>query len=239
MLNKRELLYSGKVKNLYATEDLDLVIMEHRNDATAFNAKKKANLEKKGEINNRFNAHIMTILEKAGIATHFVKLISNTECLVKKLDMIPVEFVIRNRVAGGLSQRLGLEEGIVLRKPLLELFFKSDRLGDPMINENHVEIFEWARPEEMVVLKSICYQINEILKVQFEKVRLLLVDFKLEFGRFKNQLLLGDEFTLDGCRLWDSETYEKFDKDRFRRDLGEVIEHYESAAARLGVNNPA
>lgn len=239
---KQAFIYSGKSKTLYATDNPQLLWLEYRDDATAFNGVKKASLPRKGLINNYFNSHFMSLLESKGIKTHFVKQLSETEALVKKMEMIPIEFVVRNRVAGSLSKRLGLEEGTVLREPVLEFFFKSDPLGDPMINESHIHVFEWAQEDEMLELKERSLQINQILQPFFEKAGLCLVDFKLEFGRFfsegKKALLLGDEFTLDGSRVWDVNTLKKFDKDRFRRDLGEVLESYQEAAKRLGIHLP-
>ncbi len=233
---KKTILATGKSKTIYTTDDPNLLVMEFRDDATAFNGVKKASLARKGKVNNHFNAHVMQLLAAENIAVHFVKLLSETESLVKKLDMIRIEFVVRNVVAGGISKRLGIEEGMVLPEPTLELFLKDDALGDPMINESHVHVFNWAKDEEIAELKQRTLRINTILKAFFAKAGLTLVDFKLEFGRADGKLLLGDEFTLDGCRVWDTKTQKKFDKDRFRRDLGEVIESYEEAAERLGID---
>lgn len=236
---KKEFLYSGKAKTIYSTDDPNLFVLEYRDDATAFNGVKKAALSRKGLVNNYFNAHVMEMLEQQGIATHFVKRLSDTESLVKKLHMVPVEFVVRNVVAGGLSKRLGIEEGMELPEPIMELFLKDDALGDPMINESHVHVFKWATDAEVTELKKISLKVNDVLKTFFAKAGLILVDFKLEFGRADGKLVLGDEFTLDGSRVWDVETKKKFDKDRFRRDLGDVIESYEEAAKRLGIEIPA
>ncbi len=235
---KQAAVYTGKAKTVYATDDPELFVMEYRDDATAFNGVKKAALDRKGKVNNYFNAHVMQVLEHQGIKTHFVKLLSDNESLVKKLDMIKVECVIRNVVAGGISKRLGIEEGMVLPEPTFEFFLKDDALGDPIINESHIHVFKWATDAEVTELKRKTFLVNDILKAWFATAGLTLVDFKLEFGRHHGELLLGDEFTLDGCRVWDAVTQEKFDKDRFRRDLGNVIEFYEAAAKRLGINIP-
>lgn len=235
-LHKQKLLYTGKAKSLYETDNADYLIMEFRDDATAFNGVKKAQLARKGQVNNHFNAFIMRHLEAAGIQTQFVELFSPTESIVKHLDMIRVECVIRNFAAGNLAKRLGLEEGVPLNPPTQEFFLKHDELNDPMINDSIVLAFGWASEAEIAGMKKIAHHVNEVLKALFLNVGLLLVDFKLEFGRGKDgQLVLGDEFTPDGCRIWDAKTGEKLDKDRFRRDLGTVIEAYEEVAQRLGI----
>jgi len=219
-VEKGELINSGKAKSLYKSSDPDFYIMHYRDDTSAFDGVKKESLEGKGKTNNKFNAFIMLILEKEGVATHFQKLLSDTESLVKKLDMVPVECVIRNVAAGGICRRLGLEEGLDLDPPTFEFFYKNDELHDPMINEMKIKTF----------------QVNDTLKRLFSEAGMILVDFKLEFGSFKGELLLGDEFTPDGCRVWDSETREKLDKDRFRQDLGNVVESYQTIAKKLGIN---
>ncbi|MCP1363365.1 phosphoribosylaminoimidazolesuccinocarboxamide synthase, partial [Halomonas sp. BBD45] len=185
--------------------------------------------------NNKFNAFIMGKLEAAGIPTHFDGLLSDTECVVKKLDMIPVECVVRNLAAGGLVRRLGVEEGMTLNPPTFELFLKNDEKGDPMINESLAETFGWATPEQLARMKALTFQVNDVLKQLFLDGGMLLVDYKLEFGVFKGEIVLGDEFSPDGCRLWDEKTREKLDKDRFRQGLGGVIEAYEEVGRRLGI----
>ncbi|AVK03438.1 MULTISPECIES: phosphoribosylaminoimidazolesuccinocarboxamide synthase [Pseudomonas aeruginosa group] len=234
-MEKREELYRGKAKSVYRTDDADRLILLFRNDTSAFDGKRIEQLDRKGAVNNKFNAFIMQKLEAAGIPTQFDTLLSDTECLVKKLDMIPVECVVRNFAAGSLVRRLGVEEGIALTPPTFELFLKNDALGDPFINESHVQAFGWATPEQLAQMKTYSFKVNEVLNKLFDEAGLLLVDFKLEFGLFHGQIVLGDEFSPDGCRLWDKETRKKMDKDRFRQGLGEVIEAYEEVARRLGV----
>ncbi|AVR69107.1 MULTISPECIES: phosphoribosylaminoimidazolesuccinocarboxamide synthase [Pseudomonas aeruginosa group] len=234
-MEKREELYRGKAKSVYRTDDADRLILLFRNDTSAFDGKRIEQLDRKGAVNNKFNAFIMQKLEAAGIPTQFDTLLSDTECLVKKLDMIPVECVVRNFAAGSLVRRLGVEEGVALTPPTFELFLKNDALGDPFINESHVQAFGWATPEQLAQMKTYSFKVNEVLNKLFDEAGLLLVDFKLEFGLFHGQIVLGDEFSPDGCRLWDKETRKKMDKDRFRQGLGEVIEAYEEVARRLGV----
>jgi phosphoribosylaminoimidazole-succinocarboxamide synthase len=209
--------------------------MHFRDDATAFNGEKVAKFANKGRINNQFNAFIMDVLQKNNIPTHFEKKLNERESLVKSLQMIPVECVVRNIAAGSFSRRLGIDEGKDLNPPVFEFFYKSDPLGDPMINEYHIRSLELASDAEMQVMKELSFKVNDILKVLFLQAGLLLVDFKLEFGRFNGQLYLGDEFTPDGCRIWDVKSREKMDKDRFRRDLGKVMESYQAVAERLGM----
>ena len=235
-MEKRQELYRGKAKTVYATDDPDLLWLTFRNDTSAFDGEKKAQLERKGEVNNKFNAFIMTKLEKAGVATHFERLLSDEESLVKKLDMIPVECVVRNITAGSICKRLGIEEGLDLTPPTFEFFLKNDALHDPMINDYHIRSFGWATDTEVARMKELTFQVNGVLKKLFLDTGLLLVDYKLEFGRSGNQVMLGDEFTPDGCRLWDAQTRKKLDKDRFRQGLGSVVEAYEEVANRLGVD---
>ena len=234
-MEKRAELYRGKAKSVYATDDADRLILLFRNDTSAFDGKKVEQLDRKGMVNNKFNAFIMQKLEEAGIPTQFDSLLSDNECLVKKLQMIPVECVVRNYAAGSLVRRLGVEEGMELLPPTFELFLKNDALGDPFINESHVQSFGWATPEQLVRMKELSLQVNVVLSKLFDEAGLLLVDFKLEFGLFHGEIVLGDEFSPDGCRLWDKETRKKMDKDRFRQGLGGVIEAYEEVAHRLGV----
>ena len=234
-MERREELYKGKAKTVYATDDADLLWLVFRNDTSAFDGAKLAKLDRKGEVNNKINAFIMGKLEAAGIRTHFVRLLSDTESLVKKLKMIPVECVVRNVVAGSMSTRLGIPEGQVLPRPVFEFFYKSDALHDPMVNDAHVEVLGWASRDEIEEMKSLTFRVNDVLKPLFAAAGITLVDYKLEFGMYHGEMLLGDEFTPDGCRLWDSTSQEKMDKDRFRRDLGNVIEMYMEVARRIGV----
>ena len=225
----------GKAKSLFTTSNDMHLIMHFSDDTSAFDGKKKEALLGKGSVNNQFNAFIMEYLEKEGIATHFEELLSETDSLVKKLEMAPVECVVRNVAAGSICKRLGLEEGIDLNPPTFEFFYKDDDLGDPMINEYHIKSFGWATAEQVEQMQEKTFQVNDALKKLFSDAGMLLVDYKLEFGSFKGELLLGDEFTPDGCRVWDVETREKLDKDRFRQGLGDVVESYQIMAKRLGV----
>ena len=234
-MEKREELYAGKAKSVYTTDDPDRVIMVFRNDTSAFDGKRIEQLDRKGMVNNKFNAFIMAKLQAAGIPTHFEKLLSDNEVLVKKMDMIPVECVVRNLAAGSLVRRLGVQEGVELTPPTFELFLKNDALGDPMINESHVQSFGWATIEQLARMKELTFKINAVLKELFASGNMLLVDFKVEFGLFKGEVILGDEFSPDGCRLWDKDTREKLDKDRFRQNLGNVVESYELVGNRLGL----
>ena len=229
-------LYSGKAKSMHLTEDPRRLIMEFRDDTSAFDGEKIEQLDRKGMVNNLFNAFIMKALENAGVSTHFDKLLSRTESIVKNLDMIPVECVVRNIATGSLCKRLGIEDGLNLEPPTFEFFLKDDARHDPMINDYHIESFGWATRDEVAVMKRNTFQVNEILGAMFADAGMILVDFKLEFGRYDGNLVLGDEFTPDGCRLWDTETRKKLDKDRFRHGLGGVIESYEEVALRLGVD---
>ena len=235
-MEKREELYAGKAKSVFKTDDPDYMVLEFRNDTSAFDGKKVEQLDRKGMVNNKFNAFIMQKLADAGIPTHFEKLLSDNECLVKRLDMMPVECVVRNVSAGSLCRRLGVEEGQELNPPTFELFLKDDSLGDPMVNESLVETFGWAKPADLQRSKELTYQVNDVLKKLFDDAGMLLVDYKLEFGLFNGEVVLGDEFSPDGCRLWDKETRKKMDKDRFRQGLGGVIEAYEEVGARLGID---
>jgi len=229
-------LYSGKAKSMHLTEDPRRLIMEFRDDTSAFDGEKIEQLDRKGMVNNLFNAFIMTKLENAGVSTHFDKLLSRTESIVRNLDMIPVECVVRNIATGSLCKRLGIEDGLNLEPPTFEFFLKDDARHDPMINDYHIESFGWATRDEVALMKRNTFQVNEILGAMFADAGMILVDFKLEFGRYDGNLVLGDEFTPDGCRVWDTETRKKLDKDRFRHGLGGVIEAYEEVALRLGVD---
>ena len=237
-LNKKDLLYSGKAKSVYLTDDDSRLIMEFRDDTSAFDGRKVEALSRKGMVNNYFNAFVMKAIEKGGVGTHFESIIDNTHSLVKRLSMFPIECVVRNIATGSICRRLGIEEGLELNDPTFEFFLKDDERHDPMINEYHIRSFGWASDSETEAMKELTFAVNSILVKLFGDAGMILVDFKLEFGRFGDSILLGDEFTPDGCRLWDSETREKLDKDRFRQGLGDVIESYEIAAARLGIQLP-
>ena len=234
-MEKGEELYSGKAKSVYKTADPDKLVLFFRNDTSAFDGEKIEQLDRKGEVNNKFNAFIMQKLAEAGIPTHFEEISSPQESVVKKLNMLPVECVVRNIAAGSICKRLGIEEGIDINPPTFEFFLKDDARHDPMINEYHIRSFGWATDEQIKEMQRLTFKVNDVLKELFLKAGLLLVDYKLEFGDFKGQLFLGDEFTPDGCRLWDAETRNKLDKDRFRQGLGGVVEAYEEVAHRLGV----
>lgn len=227
MVAKTEQLYEGKAKILYATDQADRLIAYFKDDATAFNAKKKGTIVNKGVFNNKISAVILTMLEEAGVPTHFVEVLSDRESLVKKVEIIPIEVVVRNVVAGSLAKKLGLAEGTELKMPIVEFFYKSDELDDPPINEDIAVALGWATREECQFLKSQALKINDLLIAFFDRLGIRLVDYKLEFGRSPEGILLADEITPDGCRLWDKKTGEKLDKDRFRRDLGHVEESYQ------------
>lgn len=228
----------GKTKTIYETDHKDTLVIAFRDDATAFNAQKCETLARKGMVNNYFNAFIMRTLEHAGIQNHLEKRLDDTRSVVKRLDMLKLECVVRNRAAGSLCKRLGVELGRVFETPLFEFFYKDDALGDPLVSDDHALAFGWASPEELKTMRALTLAVNRVLQPLFADKGMLLVDYKLEFGRFHGQLLLGDEFTPDGCRIWDAETGHILDKDRFRQDLGDVIKGYEIAAKRLGIVYP-
>ncbi|MDU7648447.1 MAG: phosphoribosylaminoimidazolesuccinocarboxamide synthase [Klebsiella michiganensis] len=224
-MQKQAELYRGKAKTVYSTENPDLLILEFRNDTSAGDGARIEQFDRKGMVNNKFNHFIMSKLAEAGIPTQMEALLSDTECLVKKLDMVPVECVVR----------LGIEEGIELNPPLFDLFLKNDAMHDPMVNESYCETFGWVSKENLARMQELTYKANDVLKKLFDDAGLILVDFKLEFGLFKGEVVLGDEFSPDGSRLWDKKTMDKMDKDRFRQSLGGLIEAYEEVAHRLGV----
>lgn len=234
-MEKRAALYTGKAKSVYSTDDPDLLVMVFRDDTSAFDGKKRQQLERKGRVNNRFNAFVMEKLAEAGVPTHFVRLLSPEESLVKRLKMLPLECVVRNFAAGSLCRRYGVEEGRRLSPPTFEFFLKSDPLGDPMVNECHIRSLGWAEAWQVERMKELSFHVNDILTPVFRDAGMLLVDYKLEFGLFNGDLVLGDEVTPDGCRVWDEQSREKLDKDRFRQDLGAVVESYEQIGQRLGV----
>ena len=216
-MQKQQLLYKGKAKTVYETDEPDYLILHFRDDTSAFNGERVEQLGRKGQVNNRFNAFIMQKLAEVGIETHFERQLSDDEVLVKRLTMIPVECVVRNFAAGSLVRRLGLEEGMPLTPPTFELFYKDDGLGDPMVNESLSISLGWATQEQLDTMREITFKVNDVLKELFDAGGLMLVDFKLEFGVFHDRIVLGDEFSPDGCRIWDKETKKKLDKDRFRQ----------------------
>lgn len=233
-MEKRSQLYEGKAKIVYATEDPERYIVYFKDDATAFNGLKKGTITGKGELNNRISAHFFTLLAQAGIPTHFEQLLSPREMLVKKVTILPIEVVVRNIAAGSLAKRLGLPEGTPMRRPVLEHYYKSDELGDPMINEYHIRALDLANEAELAQVNEYALKINSILQEYLAGRGLELVDFKLEFGRTTaGEIILADEISPDTCRFWDKETREKLDKDRFRRDLGGVEEAYQEIWRRL------
>ncbi len=233
-MQKRKQIYEGKAKKVYETDDNDLYIQEFKDDATAFDATKRGTIKGKGIVHNKISVLLFRLLEKNGIKTHFVKLLSDREMLIKKLEIVPVEVTIRNVVAGGMAKMLGLKEGIKLKEPVLEYHYKDDKLHDPLFNEYHIKALGLANDKEMEEIKTDSFKINEVLKNFFSTKGLELVDFKLEFGRYKGEILLGDEISPDTCRLWDKTTQKKMDKDRFRRDLGDIEETYQEVLKRVG-----
>ena len=226
-MKRLEKLYEGKAKIIYSTDDPDLVVQYFKDDASAFNGVKKGTIVDKGVMNNEISAKIFQYLEDNGVQTHYVDRPSDREMVVRKLEIIPVEVVLRNVVAGSLAKRTGKAEGEVLSRPILEFYYKDDDLGDPMINEDHITVFDYASEEEIKILKARGMQVNELLTDFFKARKIRLVDFKIEFGRHNGEILLGDEISPDGCRLWDWTTNEKMDKDRFRFNLGQVEEKYQ------------
>jgi phosphoribosylaminoimidazole-succinocarboxamide synthase len=234
-MERRELIYEGKAKRVYTTDNPDLVIQYFKDDATAFNAKKRGTIASKGILNNQMSEIFFRLLEREGVPTHFVKRLSEREMLVKRLDIIPVETVVRNIIAGSLAKRLGLEEGKALPSPIVEYYYKSDPLDDPMINEWHVTVLGMATEAELRTIDTLALKTNAVLRAFLESKGLLLVDMKLEFGRHHGQILLGDEICPDTCRFWDLTTRQKLDKDRFRQDLGGVEEAYQEVHRRVCV----
>ena len=232
-MDKRDLIYEGKAKRVYTTDNPDLVIQYFKDDATAFNAQKRGTIVNKGVFNNDITSHLFKMLEKKGIRTHFVKKLSEREQLVRKVDIIPVEVIIRNLAAGSLAKRLGLAEGTPLKFPIVEWCYKSDKLGDPIVSDEIAVALGWAGAKEMAILKHKALEVDRLLTAFFARLGIKLVDFKLEFGRFGKDILLADEITPDGCRLWDAKTNEKLDKDRFRHDLGGVEEAYQRVHAAV------
>jgi phosphoribosylaminoimidazole-succinocarboxamide synthase len=239
-MQKGDFLYEGKAKKIYRTADPNQLLVEFKDDATAFDGVKKDRLQDKGILNNRLSAIFFELLEERGIETHYLETLSEREMLVKALEIIPIEVIVRNIAAGSISKRLGIEEGTKLNKTVLEFSLKDDALHDPMINHYHIYALELATAEEMTVIEKAALQINAILIPYLAQKGITLVDFKLEFGRHQGEVILGDEISPDTCRFWDSSSGEKLDKDRFRRDLGGVVDAYREVLRRLeGGENPA
>lgn len=232
-MKRGEAFYEGKAKILYTTDDPDLIIQYFKDDATAFNAQKRGTIREKGIFNNKISEVLFTLLEGKGVPTHFVRRLNDREMLVRRLQIIPVEVIVRNLVAGSLAKRLGLEEGTPLSRPVLEHCYKSDALGDPMVNESYILGLGWATEAELREIARLAFRVNELLKEFFDQRNLILVDFKLEFGRHHGKVYLGDEICPDTCRLWEKGTLEKLDKDRFRRDLGRVEDAYREVCRRV------
>lgn len=229
----RDKLYEGKAKIIYTTSRAGLIIQYFKDDATAFNALKRGTIVGKGVVNNRMSAAMFEVLGRARVPTHYVATLSDREMLCRRLEIIKIETIVRNVVAGSLSKRTGLEEGTPVKPPIVELYYKSDPLGDPMINDDHVRMMRLATPRELGWIKRMALKVNSVLRPHMARRGLLLVDFKLEFGRGGGTLLLGDEISPDTCRLWDAQTRERLDKDRFRRDMGGVEEAYQEVYRRL------
>ncbi|HEU5139474.1 MAG TPA: phosphoribosylaminoimidazolesuccinocarboxamide synthase [Bacillales bacterium] len=233
-MEQQSLLYEGKAKRIYETSDSDIVRVAYKDEATAFNAVKKANIAGKGQLNNAITSFLFEKLQDAGVDSHFIEKLSDTEQLVRKVAIIPLEVVVRNTVAGSLSKRLGIEEGTKLSEPIVEFYYKNDDLGDPLINEDHIAVLKAADPGQLAELKQKALRVNEVLIKLFQEIGIELVDFKLEFGLTAgNNILLADEISPDTCRLWDADTRQKFDKDVFRRDLGNLTDAYQEILTRL------
>ena len=238
-MSRRRQIYEGKAKILYEGPEPGTLIQYFKDDATAFNAQKKGTISGKGVLNNRISEHVFTLLGGIGIPTHFVRRLNMREQLVRQVEIVPVEVVVRNVVAGSLAKRLGMEEGTPLPRTILEYYYKDDALGDPMVTEEHISAFGWATQDEMHDIADLAVRINDFMAGMFAGVGIRLVDFKLEFGRLfegdYSRIILADEISPDGCRLWDMKTNEKMDKDRFRQDLGGEVEAYQEVARRLGL----
>ena len=238
-MKKGKKLYEGKAKIIYSTSGKDLAIQYFKDDATAFNNVKRTTIEGKGVLNNRISEHILSNLSQIGIKNHLVKRLNMREQIIKFVEIIPIEFIIRNVATGSLTKRLGIEDGTVLKEPLIEYCLKDDKLGDPLISEDHIYAFEWASRKEIEKIKKMIFRINDFMVGMFRGVGIKLIDFKLEFGRLKENgkkdVILADEISPDTCRLWDSITEKKLDKDRFRKDLGDLIPAYTEVAKRLGI----
>ena len=240
-MKKGKKLYEGKANIIYATSDKNLVIQYFKDDATAFNNQKKTTIEGKGVLNNRISEHILSNLSQIGIKNHLVKRLNMREQIIKFVEIIPIEFIVRNVATGSITKRLGIEDGTVLKEPLIEFCLKDDKLGDPLISEEHILTFDWASKIEIDKVKKMILRINDILSGIFRAIGIKLVDFKIEYGKVwnkdteKKEIVLADEISPDTCRLWDIKTEKKLDKDRFRKDLGNIIQAYQEVARRLGI----
>lgn len=234
-MEKKELLYEGKAKKVYTTEDPDVLIVDYKDDATAFNGLKKGTIVGKGAINNRMTNHIFKKLEAEGVPTHFIEELSDRETAVKKVEIVPLEVIVRNFSAGSFAKKMGMEEGIKFACPTLEFSYKNDDLGDPFINSYYALALNLATQEEIDAITKYTFKVNEVMREYFDSLGIELIDFKIEFGRYHGQIILADEVSPDTCRLWDKETREKLDKDRFRRDMGNVEDAYEEVFRRLGI----
>ena len=234
-MEKCEQLYEGKAKKVFLTEDPDVLIVSYKDDATAFNGLKKGTITGKGAINNRMTNLLFQKLEKEGIPTHFIQELNDRETAVRRVEIIPLEVIVRNVAAGSFSKRLGIEEGTELAEPTLEFSYKNDELGDPLINSYYAKALQLATEQEIEKIRTYSFQINEVLKREYKAAGLRLIDFKIEFGRYHGDIILADEISPDTCRLWDKETHEKLDKDRFRRDMGNVEDAYQEVFKRIGI----
>ena len=233
-MEKKKFLYEGKAKKIYETDDANLCIIEYKNSLTAFNALKKDSIEGKGELNNLISSSLFELLTEKGIPTHFVERVDNIHQIVKKVAIVPIEVVVRNITTGSLCKRLGVEEGKVLPRPLVELYLKDDALGDPLITEDHAVLFGWSTEEQLLKIKEITLKVNSVLSEYFAGLGIILVDFKLEFGvDAEGRLILADEVSPDTCRFWDKDTKNRLDKDRFRKDLGDVLGAYQEIWRRI------
>ena len=235
-MEKKELLYEGKAKKVYTTEDPDVLIVSYKDDATAFNGLKKGTIVGKGAINNRMTNYIFKKLEEKGVPTHYIEELNDRETAVKKVEIVPLEVIIRNFSAGSFAKKMGMEEGVPFKCPTLEFSYKNDDLGDPFINKYYALALDLATEEEIDAITRYAFQVNEVMKEYFASLNIELIDFKIEFGRYHGQIILADEVSPDTCRLWDKDTHEKLDKDRFRRDLGNVEVAYQEVFRRLGID---
>ena len=238
--NINKIVYEGKAKILYNGLEPKTLIQYFKDDATANNAEKHAIIKSKGILNNFISEYLMNKIELCGVPTHFIKRINDREQLIKKVKIIPVELVVRNKATGSIVKRYGIKESLQFNKPLIEFFYKNDSLGDPLLNENHILEFDWAKPNELEIMKYYALKINKILKDIFNNIKIDLIDFKVEFGRIKDNknkdfIILADEISPDNCRLWDTDTKKRLDKDIFRKDLGDLIDGYQEVASRLGI----
>ena len=232
-MNVKEMIYEGKAKKVFATDDKDVVLVSYKDDATAFNGLKKGTISGKGVVNNKCSNHLFKLLEKKGIHTHFIEEVSDTDTFVRRVEIVPIEVIVRKIAAGSLSKRLGIPEGTALKRTVLEFSYKNDELGDPMINDYHALAMELATEEELATIKTMAFRINDILRELMSRINIDLIDFKLEFGRYHGEIILADEISPDTCRFWDHTTKMKLDKDRFRRDLGGVEDAYQEVLKRM------